>query len=160
MNDLLIQFGSWMQNTKLGLAIGQTLWGYPYVQLIHFFGHSLWIGTIVMLDLRLLGLAGGKQSVTEFWDQLVPWTWTGLAILVTGGILLFSVAAQSYVQNAAFRMKFPLILIGIAYHVVILRSIPKWDKPAGLPVAAKVAGFVELAIWIGVITAAVNVPNY
>jgi uncharacterized protein DUF6644 len=160
MHEWLLSVCNWLQNTSVGLAVGGTLWGFPYVQLIHFFGLSLWVGTIVMVDLRLLGLAGKNQSVSQLSKNLTPWTWTGLAIVVTGGGLLFSAAAKSYLDNPAFRVKFPLILMGIAYHVLIQRKVPKWDQPAGIPAVAKAAGFAEMALWIGVITAAVNIPNY
>ncbi len=160
MNDLLAAFCHWLQNTPVGIAVSTTVWGYPYVQLIHFFGLSVWVGTIVMLDLRLLGLAGRSMSVAEFSKQLSPVTWTGLGIVVLGGGMLFSGAATTYLNNAAFRVKFPLILVGIAYHIVIQMSVPKWDRSAGTPAIAKLAGLLELALWIGVITAAVEIPNY
>jgi len=160
MNDALLRFGDWLQNSPMGLTVGQTLWGYPYIQLIHFFGLSLWVGTIVMLDLRILGLAVKNQSATQLLRNLLPWTWTGLCIVVTGGVLLFSAAAKTYMLNAAFRVKFPLLLTGIAYHIFIQQKLPKWESPAGLPAVAKIAGFTELVLWIGVITAAVNIPNY
>ena len=160
MHDLLTSFANWIQNTPVGLAVGGTLWGYPFVQLIHFFGLSMWVGPIVMVDLRLMGLAAKNESLSRLAKNLTPWTWTGLAIVVTGGALLFSASAKTYVLNPAFRVKFPLLLAGIAYHYFMQRSVPTWDRPGGIPVWAKVAGAAEMAIWIGVITAAVNIPNY
>src|SRR4051794_11607627 len=118
MDDMLTRFCHWLQNTPMGLAVGRTLWGYPFIQLIHFSGLSLWISSVIMLDLRLLGIAGKRQTVTEFYKQLFPWMWGGLAVVLTGGILLFSAAAESYLHNAAFRVKFPLVLLGIAYHIL------------------------------------------
>ena len=160
MHDLLANFANWLQNTPVGLAVGGTLWGFPFVQLIHFFGLSVWVGTIIMVDLRLLGLAGKNESATQLAKTLTPWTWTGLIIVVTGGVLLFSASAKTYVLNPAFRVKFPLVLAGIAYHYFMQRSVPKWDRPSGIPAIGKIAGAAEMAIWIGVITAAVNIPNY
>ena len=63
-------------------------------------------------------------------------------------------------NNWLRRAAFPLILVGIAYHIVIQRNVPKWDRSAGTPAVAKLAGLLELALWIGVITAAVEIPNY
>jgi hypothetical protein len=160
MYDSLLSFCKWLQNTPLGLAVGGTLWGYPFVQLVHFFGLSLWVGTIAMLDLRLLGIAGRAQGLTEFSDQLFPWTWTGLAIVLTGGVMLFSAAAASYLDNPAFEIKFPLVLTGIAYHTFIVLKVPRWGRESALPRAAKIAGGVELLVWLSVITAAVMIPNF
>lgn len=160
MFDILLNFCKWLQNTSLGLAVSGTLWGYPWVQLIHFFGLSIWIGTIVILDLRLLGVAARNQGVAELSDQLFPWTWTGFVIVITGGLMLFSASAATYVQNYAFDTKIPLVLIGIALHIYITTKVRKWDQPLGTPGVAKLAGLVELLIWVGVVTAAVNIPNY
>jgi len=160
MQDLLFAFCKWLQSTWLGHHVGSTLWAYPYVQLIHFSGLSLWVGTIVILDLRLLGLTLRGQSVTELADQLFPWKWTGLGIAVIGGISLLSATATTYFHNPAFRVKFPLVLTGIAYHLFVQRNVTKWGRDRSLPIQARLAGFLDLAIWLGVITAAVNIPNY
>jgi putative copper export protein len=160
MHELLLNFCNWLQNTPVGLWVSGTLWGYPYVRLIHFVGLSLWVGTIVMLDLRLLGVAGRDQSVAEFSERLSPWTWIGLGIAVVGGLLLFSGVAASYLENAAFRVKFPLVLTSIAYHVVIQRNAARWGQSRTTPALAKVAGLIELLLLIAIITAAVEIPNY
>ena len=160
MYDLLLSFCKWLQNSPLGLAVGGTLWGYPFVQLVHFFGLSLWVGTIAMLDLRLLGIAGRTQGIAEFSEQLFPWTWTGLCIVLAGGLMLFSAAAASYLDNPAFQIKFPLVLTGIAVHIVILMKVPQWDRSPSIPPMAKIAGLLELSLWLGVITAAVMIPNF
>lgn len=160
MQELLLAFCKWLQSTSLGHAVGSTLWAYPYVQLIHFSGLSLWVGTIVILDLRLLGLTLRSQSVVELADQLFPWKWTGFGIAVIGGISLFSATATTYFRNPAFRVKFPLVLTGVAYHLFVQHNIPKWARDGSVPIRARLAGFFDLAIWLGVITAAVNIPNY
>lgn len=160
MQESLLNFCHWLQNTSVGLAVSGTSWGYPYVQLIHFFGLSVWVGTIVMLDLRLLGLGGRRHTASELAHQLTPLTWTGLGIAVTGGFLLFSANAATYFQNFAFRTKIPLVLTGIAYHVVIQQKTRQWGDSLTTPPVAKWAGFFELALWLGVITMAAEIPNF
>lgn len=160
MQDLLFSFCKWIENTSVPTAVRNTLWGYPYVQLIHFSGLSLWVGTIAILDLRLLGLAGRRLSVTQLAEQLFPWTWTGLGIAVTGGFLLFSSIATTYFHNPAFQIKLLLVLLGVVYHIVVQRSVGQWGQSPDTPTLAKLAGFMELALWISVITAAVEIPNY
>ncbi|MCZ6490020.1 MAG: hypothetical protein O7A06_05765 [Acidobacteria bacterium] len=160
MQDFLVNFGNWLQNTAVGLWVSGTVWGYPYVQLTHFLGLSLWVGTIVIVDLRLLGLVGGRQTASQLAEQLAPLKWAGLGIAATGGLLLFSGLAETYVQNPAFLTKLPLLLLGIGYHVVIQRKMPQWGESMGTPPLAKVAGFTELLLWIGVIFAATEIPSY
>ena len=160
MFNLLLTIGQWLESTSFGTAVRNTIWGYPYVQLIHFGGLSLWVGTIAALDLRLLGLAGRRHTAEELAEQFFPWTWTGLGIAVLGGILLFSGIARTYIQNPAFQVKFPLVLLGIAYHIVVLRNVSKWGRSQATPPLAKLAGGLELALWLCVVTAATYIPNY
>ena len=160
MHEVLSAFCKWLQETSLGCFVASTLWAYPYVQLVHFSGLSLWVGTIVILDLRLLGLTLRSQNAAELSHQLSPWKWTGLAIAVIGGVSLFSATATTYFQNPAFRVKFPLVLTGIGYQIFLQRKIATWGRERSLPLQARLAGFFDLALWLGVVTAAVNIPNY
>ena len=160
MQSFLLAFCKWLQSTSLGHFVSSTLWAYPYVQLVHFSGLSLWVGSIVILDLRLLGLALRSQNAAELADQLFPWKWTGFGVAVIGGISLFSATAPTYFRNPAFRVKFPLVLAGLAYHLFLQHKVGGWGRQGSIPVRARVAGLFDLAIWLGVITAAVNIPNY
>ena len=160
MYSWLLPFGQWLESTSFGTAVRTTVWGYSYVILIHFSGLSLWVGTIAALDLRLLGLAGRRHSIADLAEQLFPWTWTGLGIAVLGGFLLFSGIAITYLHNAAFQLKLPLVIGGIAYHVVIQRSARKWGQPGSPPPMARVAGLTELLLWFAIVTAAVYIPSY
>lgn len=160
MSDALLNFCKWLENTWWALAIGRSLWAYPVVQAIHFSGLSLWVGTIVVVDLRFLGLGGRRQPANQLAEQLVPWTWTGLGIAVLGGTLLFAASASAFFRNPAFQIKFLLLVVGIAYHLVVQRNAPKWGASLDVPPIAKLATLAELALWISVITAAVEIPNH
>ena len=160
MHDALLSFCQWLENTRFALAISHSLWAYPFVQLIHFTGLSLWVGTIAITDLRFLGVAARRQPAGEFARQLVPWTWTGLCIAILGGGLLFSTSASLFFYNPAFRIKVPLLLTGIVCHYAFQRKAPKWGGSEAIPPAAKVAAFFELLLWICVITAAVEIPSH
>jgi hypothetical protein len=159
MNDLLLHFCEWLQATSVATTISHSLWMYPFVQLIHFTGLSLWVGTIAIVDLRFLGLTGRHQNATLLAEQLLPWTWTGLGIAILGGFLLLSASATTYLQNAAFRVKIPIVLTGILYHIVVQQKMRRWGSSPEMPTVAKLAAFLELAVWIGVVTAAVEIPN-
>jgi hypothetical protein len=160
MQDALLNFCKWLENTSWALAISRSLWAYPIVQAIHFSGLSLWVGTIVAVDLRFLGLGPRRQLAGPLAQQLVPWTWTGFGIALLGGILLFSASASAFFNNPAFRIKFLLLSVGIAYHIVVQRKAPKWGESLPVPAVAKLATVAELALWICVITAAVEIPNH
>ena len=159
MPEWMLQFGNWLQNSAFGLWVSGTEW-YPWIQMIHFAGLSLWVGTIAVLDLRLLGLVGRGHTVSQLAEQLAPLTWTGLGIAVTGGLFLFSGIAATYLQNPAFLTKIPVVLAGIAYHVFVLRRMPGWDQAASLPPTARLAGLVEFSLWVYVVFEAAEIPQY
>ncbi len=160
MEGSLVNFGHWLQNTSFALSIAGSDWAYPYVQATHFTGLSLWVGTNVAVDLSLLGV--GKKSPTplRLSDTLFMWNWIGFGIAVTGGFLLFSVSAETYLTNIAFLTKLGLLIpLGLVLHIVIQRKAPGWEKESETPRLAKVAGFTELLLWLCVATAAVLIPS-
>ena len=152
-------FGHWLQNTPLALAIAGSDWAYPFVQATHFTGLSLWVGTNVAVDLSLLGLGKKSSPSLQLSDALFIWNWIGFGIAVTGGFLLFSVSAETYLANSAFLTKLGLLIpLGLALHIVVQRKAPMWEKASETPAVAKLMGFTELLLWLCVATAAVLIP--
>ena len=161
MDRWLVSFTDWLQNTPLALAVGGSDWAYPWVQLIHFTGLSLWLGTSVAVDCRLLGVTKGRQTASHLLDALFVWNWIGFGMAILGGFLLFSIAATSFVSNAAFRAKLGIFLpLALVSHLVVQRKTRAWSEPPEPPVAAKLASLIEILLWLCVATAAVSIPYY
>jgi len=161
MYHLLVNFCRWLQETSLAQGILTSSWAFPYVQLTHFTGLSLWVGTNALLDLRLLGVGKKYQTAAELSDALFVWNWIGFSIAFVGGFLLFSTSATLYVRNPAFRIKLGLLIpLGLVMHILIQRKARAWGKSQDTPLVAKLAGFVELLVWVCVATAAVLIPNF
>ena len=92
-------------------------------------------------------------------DTLFVWNWIGFCIAITGGFLLFSVSAETYLTNIAFLTKLGLLIpLALVLHIVIQRKAPVWEQASETPWLAKVAGFTELLLWLCVATAAVLIP--
>ncbi|MGD1212693.1 MAG: hypothetical protein ABR973_15215 [Candidatus Acidiferrales bacterium] len=161
MYHLLFSFCEWLQNTDWALNIAGSTWAYPYVQMIHFSGLSLWVGTNLALDLNLLGVGRKRMTPAELSGALFAWNWIGLGIAVTGGFMLFATAATSFIVNPAFRFKlgvfFPIALI---LHIVVQSKARTWGQTTTTPGVAKVVGLAELSFWIAVAAAAVSIPIY
>jgi hypothetical protein len=159
MDGLLATFGHWLQNRPYALALATSDWAYPLVQATHFTGLSLWVGTSVAVDLNLLG-AGKKTSATwQMSETLLVWNWIGFGIAVTGGFLLFSVSAETYLTNMAFLTKLGLLIpLGLALHIAIQRRAPAWEATCEKPLVARIAGLAELLLWLSVTAAAVLIP--
>jgi len=82
--------------------IARWVWVFPVVESIHICGFTLLVGTVTILDLRLLGLCFRQQSISQVAKNLVPWINTGIAIQLITGAYLFSGDPGEYVQVAAF----------------------------------------------------------
>lgn len=159
MDGSLAAFGHWLQNQPFALALAGSDWAYPFVQATHFTGLSLWVGTSVAVDLNLLGLGNKSSSSWRLADALFIWNWIGFAIAVTGGFLLFSVSAETYLTNIAFLTKLGLLLpLGLALHIVVQKKAPIWEQSPTKPMVAKVAGLAEFLLWLSVTIAAVLIP--
>src|ERR1700674_4203949 len=105
LGGLLMPFAHWLEGTPWAIPVRESFWVYPVVQLVHFGGLSIWIGTNLLVDLRLIGIGRRNQTATQLLDQVFAWNWIGFAIVLTGGLLLFSPLATSFLQNPAFLAK-------------------------------------------------------
>jgi hypothetical protein len=146
----------WLENTRIASAIGENEILFPWIESVHVLAIVLVVGTISIVDLRLLGLASRDLAVRRVMPEVIPYTWGAFAVAALTGSLLFSSDAVHYAHNRLFQGK--LVLLALAglnmavFHLVGIRDIERWDAAkAATPVVAKVAGAVSLALWIGVV---------
>lgn len=161
MHEALMSFAGWLETSPWGLPTRTTTWFYPYVQLIHFTGLSLWLATNVALDMRLIGIGRWKRTAAELSEDLFVWNWIGFCVVVTGGFLLFSATATTYLVNPAFEVKLGMLVpTAVLWHVVVQRRARTWGKTEQVAGVGQLAGLVELLLWVAVVTAAVLIPSY
>ena len=110
MHQFIINFARWVQGTHLGVGILESTWAFPYVQLTHFTGLSIFIGTNLALDLRMMGIGNKNQTAAQLSDSVFAWNWVGFVIAITGGFMLFSTAALTYVANPSFDVKLSMLI--------------------------------------------------
>jgi hypothetical protein len=145
---------SWVQ------FIGGNWFLYPAISVLHYFTIFWVVGTIALIDLRILGLAARRQTATELMEQLAPWTWTALTLALLSGFLMFLVGAGEFILSPMFQGKLVATAVGIVLTVVILRKIRGWDRAPAIPGSAKVLAATCLAMWLGAILLGVEVANY
>ena len=161
MNDMILALARYLQNTPWAMWVATSNWVYPFVQATHFTGLSFWVGTNALLDLRLLGLGKKRETAAEVANNLFIWNWIGFAVAVTGGFLLFSASATTYVPNPAFRLKLGMLLpVALIIHIIVQYKARDWGAQPEVTSIGKVAGLVELLMWLGVVTAAVSIPYF
>ncbi|HTR48820.1 MAG TPA: DUF6644 family protein [Verrucomicrobiae bacterium] len=161
MFNFFMAVAKWLQTTWWALDISGSTWAYPFVQATHFAGLSLWIGTNLSLDLRLLGIGSRRQTPSQLSQALFAWNWLGLCVAVAGGFMLFSSAATKYIPNPAFEIKLGILVpFGILWHIFVQRYAKVREQADAVTTLGKIAGLIELLIWFSVITAAVSIPNF
>lgn len=145
---------AWIEQWPLAVAMRQELWLYPSIEILHILGFVTLVGSIAMLDLRLLGLSS-RLPVRLLARHLLPWTWGALLVIVPTGSMMFIAHASDFISNSAFVLKLTLIsaagLNAAAFHLGAFRSVERWDNGVATPLAARLHAAVSLAIWIGVI---------
>jgi hypothetical protein len=161
MFELLVSFAKWLEGTPWGVGVRTSLWAYPFTQLVHFTGLSIWIGTNLALDLRLIGWGKHRETAAQLRDDLFAWNWIGFCVAVLGGFLLFSSTGSTFLVNVAFRWKLGVFIpLALTWHIVVQSKARTWGQTSNTPMIAKLSGLAEILLWICVITAAVEIPNY
>jgi hypothetical protein len=138
-------------------VLATTGWLYSSVSVIHYFTLFFFIGTIVLVDLRILGLAGRGQTISLLADQLLPWTWIGLTLAMISGFLLFTTDAGDYAPDHVFQAKMLIILLALIFTVIVHRGQRKWNQLPAIPLGVKVIAALSLLLWLGAILAGVDI---
>jgi hypothetical protein len=128
---------------------------FPLIESIHVVAISLVVGSILFVDLRLLGLASVHRSVSRVTSGILALTWTAFAVAVTSGGLLFISNATKYLANPYFVAKLLLIAAAgvnmMVFHGISARDLPQWENKARLPLSARLAGGLSILLWIAVV---------
>jgi uncharacterized protein DUF6644 len=152
---MLQSFFQWLYDTSLAEAIRSNEMLFPWIESIHVLAITLVLGSIAVVDLRLLGIASRSRPVTRLIREVLPVTWCAFAVAVLSGGTLFTSNAVEYAKNLPFQMKMVLMALAginmLAFHLVTYRSVAQWDEAPATPPAARVAGGVSIALWIGIV---------
>jgi hypothetical protein len=152
INEILLA----LQATPWGTAVRESTWLFPTIESVHVHSLVLVVGSIMMVDLRLLHVASRQRSVKELSDDILPWTWTAFVCAAITGTLLFSSSAVRYVGIWQFEVKMCMLLLAAInmgiFHLGAFRSVAQWDRhPVHPPLAAKLAGGISLCIWVSIV---------
>ena len=143
-----------LQESALGHLMRSSPALYPAVEILHIIGFVVLVGSILALDLRLLGL-GHAIAIKPMAQLLLPLSRAGFLLAISMGFLLFSADASHVVKNPAFQTKL-LLLAAALVNIVVAhagprRHIERWpDEASG---GAKATALVSLVLWLGVICA-------
>jgi hypothetical protein len=145
-----------LQDLRFPTQIRESDWLFPTIETVHVFALVLVVGTIMTVDLRLLGFANKERPFSQVASEMLPWTWMAFGIAALAGMLMFSSKALTYYGNIPFRLKMVcLMLAGInmaIFHWLGTRRLETWDRGPP-PRAAKFAGGASLLLWTTIVAA-------
>ena len=147
---------AYFENSAIAGSIREGDVLFPFIESVHVIAICLVVGSILVLDLRLLGLASIHRPVSRLAHAILPVTWSAFTIAATSGFLLFISNATKYLANGYFDAKIILICAAglnmIVFHAISAKDMAEWEKQARPPLPARVAGALSILIWIAVVT--------
>jgi hypothetical protein len=136
-----------MERSPIGEFMRGSQLIFPIFEITHLLGLALFVGTLVLTDMGLLGLAMRRQPIHQVVAALAPWTWRGFAILLLTGPFMFTAQAAKWHDNPIFWLKMLLLIIATVFQLSVRRKIASMDLPLR-PATAKLIGAVSLILWI------------
>jgi len=121
----------WLSQSSLNTLMREQLGLLATLQAIHIMAVAMVGSSVLMIDLRLLGLAERSQTVAQVAHRFVPWLWGGLVVLTLTAIPLIIAEPQRDLTNWTFQLKMAMIALGAAITIAFMRSLRKTaDTPA------------------------------
>ena len=138
----------WSQNTTLGVIVRKSDSLFPIIEVVHLFGLTLLLGTVIAMNLRLLGFDGSGRLDAAQGQGYAPLFWTALAVTVVTGTVLFLAEPLKCYNNAAFLAKMALLAVALLFHLTLHR----WIRRSGDSTAAarRAVAVLSLALWFAV----------
>lgn len=142
-----------LYETALSTSIRESALVYPLLHIAHILANTFMFGTIVFVDLRLLGIGFKERRVTDI-TGLIRWAIVGWILMFLSGAFIFASDPVRYYSSGLFRLKLFLMLLAgvnaLVFHFTAYRSVNNWDR-GRLPVQARLTGAISLTSWIAVI---------
>jgi hypothetical protein len=155
---MLLSFFQWLEQNGLIGWIGQSLIISIIFEVTHYFSFFIFIGGVVLIDLRLLGMAARSQTPTQLADRIFPWVWVTFSLNFVTGFFMLSTDAVQFYSNVPFRVAMLIVALAVVFTVILQRNVRKWDQPE-IPAAAKLVAVLSIVLWLGSILASVEVPS-
>ncbi len=154
-------FWQWLENTRWARWADDSVQVATVLEIIHYFSMFLLVGSIVMIDLHLIGLVARQKSVKEMSAQFFPLMWIGLAFNFFSGFVMFAGDATTFAPNWVFHIKMTVILLALIFGIAVQLQARKWaqQETEEVPFWGKALAAISLLLWIGSILSAVEVPS-
>jgi hypothetical protein len=153
MYHLILGFAQWLNDTHISTYLRESDWPFGLIETTHILGLGLSVGTILWLDLRLLGFTYRDVPIAEVSHGVEPWAIGGFSVMFVSGFLLVLAEPLKCAANWTFGLKMLGVLLAgvnvLYYHQKVLPEVDKGNQAS--PFRAKMVGGVSLVLWLTII---------
>src|SRR5271156_2034227 len=110
---MLFQMADWLQDSSVITILTSTGWTAALLAILHYFSMFVLVGSMAIVDLRVLGVMGRDESATIFAERIFPWVWISLAVNIVSGFIMFAGDATAYVRVGSFGIKLLVVALAI-----------------------------------------------
>jgi hypothetical protein len=147
---MLLPYFQWLESTQASRAISTSSWAFAVVESVHLLALAVIGGSVLMLDLRFLGLGLRRQSIVEVAHEAQPWLVGSLLVmLVTGAVLFLSEPIKCY-YSTPFWVKMTSLALAMLFTFTVRRKVARIDETRVRPAVYKLIALVSLTLWFGV----------
>lgn len=150
-------FCEWLASTPTSQVIQNVSWIIPAVQSVHITCIAIVMGSVALIDLRLLGITGRSHSIAGLTNRLLPWVWVSLVILFFSGAILIIGEPVRSLENPAFQAKMLMLLCVAAmtfhFQTMLRGDVAFWELSPARRGTAKATAVVSLLLWVGIVFA-------
>jgi hypothetical protein len=142
---------TYIEHTSYGTMIRDSIWQFAAIEAVHLLALAIIGGAVLIVDLRLLGFGLRRQPVAQVARDAAPWLHGSLfMMLLTGYLLMASLAESKYYVNFAFQLKMLFLVLAILFTYTIRASYVRRDESRINPATAKIIAIVSILLWSGV----------
>ncbi len=136
-------------NNPIGDLMNNTEWAFPAAECVHIVGFAIAIGTIFLVDLRLLGVGPRQQSAAVMQRDTQLWTLFGLLMVLFSGPMILLSDPQMYFRNVSFHFKMTALALALIFNFTVHRMVAANENASrGLSV---IVALISIALWVSVI---------
>jgi hypothetical protein len=149
------KFSDWLSLTPISMLFQTVEWIIPAVQSIHILAIAIVMSSVIMVDLRLMGLMGHSQSISGLTRRFIPWVWCSLVVLLLTGVILITAEPRRDLLNGVFQAKMALVIVAIVVTAVfqetVRRNMEFWDLSPRRRAGAWATAVVSLLVWSAIV---------
>ena len=138
---------TWFEKSWIGAGIRESHWLFPVIESVHLLGLAVIGGSVLTVNLSLLGLGLGRRSAAQLWRDTWPWFAGSLAIMLSSGFLLFTSEAVKLYYHQAFWVKMSALLLSLLFTATVQRRTALADPDRVTLLRSRVVGLVSLLLW-------------